>query len=46
MSKVVLDEISAFRPDWDERAVAKLYYGLVSAQVSRPGFFYSGSVKF
>lgn len=33
MSKVVLDEISDFRPDWDEMAVRKLYYGLVPAKV-------------
>ncbi len=32
MSKVVLDEISDFRPNWDEHAIKKLYYGLVSAK--------------
>ncbi len=33
MSKIALDEISDFRPGWDEQAVKKLYYGgLVSAR--------------
>lgn len=33
MSKVVLDEISAFRPGWDEHGLRKLYYGgLVDAE--------------
>lgn len=36
MSQIVLDEISPFRPDWDERAVKKLYYGnLVGADDRR-----------
>ena len=38
MSKVALDEISMFRPGWDEPAIKKLYYGLVSAKVSESHF--------
>jgi len=34
MSKVVLDEISDFRRDWDEKAIKKLYYSLTEARVS------------
>ena len=33
MSKVVLDEISDFRPGWDEQAISKMYYKLVSKRV-------------
>ena len=33
MSKVVLDEISDFRPGWDEQAISKMYYKLVSQRV-------------
>jgi len=32
MSKVVLDEISDFRRNWDEPALQKLYYGLTEAR--------------
>ncbi len=35
MTKIVLDEISDFRPGWDERAIKKLYYKLVSDQVNK-----------
>ena len=30
MSKVALDEISMFRPNWDERGIKKLYYDSVN----------------
>ena len=36
---MALDEISPFRPTWDEdRAFRKLYFGLASAQVRRMRF--------
>jgi hypothetical protein len=33
MTKIALDEISAFRPKWDEMAFRRLYYQLAEAKV-------------
>ena len=34
MSKMALDEISPFRPEWEAKAYKKLYYKYANAEVS------------
>ena len=34
MTKMALDEISPFRPDWEERAFRKIYFQLAKAEVT------------